>query len=63
MKQRFEHLVKVLSSKRFLKMKGLNNEVPFLRFEFALQATLFEGHAPDAVFNDDDGTIGWNLHR
>ena len=29
MKQRFEHLINVLSSDRFLKMRGLNNEVPF----------------------------------
>lgn len=35
MKQRFDHLVKVLSSKRFLKMKGLNNEVPFFICPFA----------------------------
>lgn len=35
MKQRFEHLVKVLSSDRFLKMRGLNNEVPFFICPFA----------------------------
>lgn len=28
-KQRFEHLVKVISSERFLKRQGLGNEVPF----------------------------------
>jgi hypothetical protein len=26
---RLEHLYKVISSQRFLKMQGLNNEVPF----------------------------------
>lgn len=29
MKQRFDHLVQVITSERFLQMKGLNNEVPF----------------------------------
>ena len=35
MKQRFEHLVNVLSSDRFLKMRGLNNEVPFFICPYA----------------------------
>lgn len=29
MKDRFDHLVKVITSRRFLEMRGLNNEVPF----------------------------------
>ena len=28
-KERFDHLLKVISSDRFLKMQGLNNEIPF----------------------------------
>ena len=28
-KERYEHLLKVIKSERFLKMEGLNNEVPF----------------------------------
>jgi hypothetical protein len=35
MKQRYEHLVKVLFSDRFLKMRGLNNEVPFFICPYA----------------------------
>lgn len=31
---RFEHLVKVISSQRFLEMKGLNNDLPFYICEF-----------------------------
>ncbi len=31
---RFEHLVKVISSQRFLKMQGLNNDLPFYICEF-----------------------------
>lgn len=34
-KQRFDHLVKVLSSDRFLKIQGLNNEVPFFICPYA----------------------------
>lgn len=34
---RFEHLLKVLSSKRFLQMQGLNNEIPFFIFPFKPQ--------------------------
>jgi len=32
LQQRFEHLEKVLSSQSFLKMEGLNNEIPFFVF-------------------------------
>ncbi len=31
---RFEHLVKVISSERFLQMRGLNNDLPFYICEF-----------------------------
>ena len=31
---RFEHLVSVISSQRFLKMRGLNNDLPFYICEF-----------------------------
>lgn len=34
---RFEHLLKVLTSKRFLKMQGLNNEIPFFIFPYKPQ--------------------------
>ena len=34
---RFEHLLKVLSSERFLKMQGLNNEIPFFIFPYKPQ--------------------------
>lgn len=37
---RFEHLVKVISSERFLQMRGLNNDLPFYICEF---------HASEAV--------------
>lgn len=32
--QRFDHLLKVISSQRFLQMKGLNNDLPFYICEF-----------------------------
>lgn len=32
--QRFEHLLSVISSERFLKMRGLNNDLPFYICEF-----------------------------
>ena len=34
---RFDHLLKVLTSKRFLKMQGLNNEIPFFIFPYKPQ--------------------------
>lgn len=34
---RFEHLKKVLASEQFLKMQGLNNEIPFFIFPFKPQ--------------------------
>lgn len=34
---RFKHLQKVLSSDQFLKMQGLNNEIPFFIFPYAPQ--------------------------
>lgn len=34
---RFEHLLKVLTNKRFLKMQGLNNEIPFFIFPYKPQ--------------------------
>ena len=38
--QRFEHLLAVMSSERFLHMRGLNNDLPFYICEFpASQAT------------------------
>jgi hypothetical protein len=36
-KTRFEHLHKVLSSRRFLQMQGLNNEIPFFIFPYKPQ--------------------------
>ena len=32
--ERFDHLLKVMSSERFLKMQGIGNEVPFFIFSF-----------------------------
>lgn len=32
--ERFNHLLKVMSSERFLKMQGIGNEVPFFIFSF-----------------------------
>lgn len=32
--ERFSHLLKVMSSERFLKMQGIGNEVPFFIFSF-----------------------------
>ena len=41
--QRFEHLLAVMSSERFLHMRGLNNDLPFYICEFpASQATDIE---------------------
>jgi len=34
---RFDHLLKVLQSERFLKMQGLNNEIPFFIFPYKPQ--------------------------
>jgi len=34
---RFEHLLRVLKSERFLKMQGLNNEIPFFIFPYKPQ--------------------------
>lgn len=31
---RFEHLLRIISSQRFLEMKGLNNDLPFYICEF-----------------------------
>lgn len=36
-KTRFDHLLKVLESDRFLKMQGLNNEIPFFIFPYKPQ--------------------------
>lgn len=35
--ERFDHLLKVLKSERFLKMQGLNNEIPFFIFPYRPQ--------------------------
>ena len=38
-KQRFDHLFKVIASERFLQMRGLNNEVPFFICPFLPEET------------------------
>lgn len=64
MKQRFEHLVKVLSSDRFIKMRGLNNEVPFFICPYAPEEAVEMAEVHDSLITrlQRDGTNVLNIN-
>ena len=64
--ERFDHLVSVISGERFLKMQGLNNEVPFFicpyRAEEALDMARIVGNVKKQLSNDGVQVLHINLY-
>jgi len=64
--ERFDHLVSVISGERFLKMQGLNNEVPFFicpyRAEEALDMGRIVGNVKKQLSNDGVHVLHINLY-
>jgi len=64
--ERFDHLVSVISGERFLKMQGLNNEVPFFicpyRAEEALDMGRIVGNVKKQLSNDGVQVLHINLY-
>jgi hypothetical protein len=64
--ERFDHLVSVISGERFLKMQGLNNEVPFFicpyRAEEALDMARIVGNVKKQLSNDGVQVLHINFY-
>ena len=64
--ERFDHLVSVISGERFLKMQGLNNEVPFFicpyKAEEALDMGRIVGNVKKQLSNDGVHVLHINLY-
>ena len=64
--ERFDHLVSVISGERFLKMQGLNNEVPFFicpyKSEEALDMGRIVGNVKKQLSNDGVHVLHINLY-
>ena len=64
--ERFDHLVSVISGERFLKMQGLNNEVPFFicpySAEEALDMARIVGNVKKQLSNDGVQVLHINLY-
>lgn len=64
--ERFDHLVSVISGERFLKMQGLNNEVPFFicpyKAEEALDMGRIVGNVKKQLSNDGVQVLHINLY-